>query len=378
MRGVIACAAALLCCSTPASSFLASPPIQGTQSRPPCRSRQHSLPPPLGIRALKSKTRLESNAMPLTFKPGPHLKVGGNILNLFGVVGLPTKSFLVTMHVAMLAATCTPTASTHHMHAFFSQLYLINVWLFGIFLFPFLLATTLVSRIVEPKRLRAPTFIGVLWCRITCILMGMRPRVTGKENLPPSSESVVFVANHSSFMDIPMSGFLPRLVKYLSKAELCALPIVGWKTVLAGDIIVYRQRPETFRKLLETTANSLRNGNSIMVFPEGTRSKDGTLGNFKKGPVLMAQRAGVKLVPVTITGVAELMPPKTLAPVRPGKGLSLEIHKPVDPKGRPPEEVANECREIIRRSLPEWQRGDGTPVENKEEGTTSTKREIKD
>jgi 1-acyl-sn-glycerol-3-phosphate acyltransferase len=74
------------------------------------------------------------------------------------------------------------------------------------------------------------------------------------------------------------------------------MPIIGWKAVMAGDILVQRQSARTFKRLIAQTAASLRAGNCLVAFPEGTRSKDGKLSSFKKGPFLMAQKAKVQVL----------------------------------------------------------------------------------
>ena len=73
------------------------------------------------------------------------------------------------------------------------------------------------------------------------------------------------------------------------------MPIIGWKALLAGDLLVHRQNSKTFKKLLTTAAQSLTAGNCLVAFPEGTRSKDGRLSSFKRGPFMFAQKAGVKV-----------------------------------------------------------------------------------
>ncbi|CAM9136592.1 unnamed protein product [Scytosiphon promiscuus] len=251
---------------------------------------------------------------------GFHLKIGSKVMNLYG----------------LLFAT--------------------QAWLTALLMFPLCLLSAVVSPIFDWGRMRPPTLVALLWGRLALWNMGVRPKVEGVELLPPKEEAVVFVANHASYLDIPVTNFLPRMCKYLMKAELLWLPIVGWKAVLAKDIFVHRQTSATFRQLLRVTTRSLKKGNSIMTFPEGTRSRDGRLGQFKRGPFTMAQQAGARVVPVTITGVTEAMPPFAMAPLRKPRNVRLVIHPAISTKDRPIREVMKEARKAVGDGLEDWQK----------------------
>eukprot|EP00752_Nemacystus_decipiens_P009208 g8224.t1 len=231
-----------------------------------------------------------------------------------------------------------------------------QAWLTALLMFPLCFAAAMVSPVFDWRRMRPPTLVALLWGRMSLWNMGVRPKVEGAELLPPRDEPVVFVANHGSYLDIPVTNFLPRTVKYLMKAELLWLPIVGWKAVLARDIFVHRSTQSSFRRLLKSTTRSLKAGNSIMTFPEGTRSRDGRLGQFKRGPFTMAQRAGVRVVPVTITGVTDAMPPFAMAPLRKPRNVRLVVHPPISTEGRPMKELIAEARRAVGDGLEDWQR----------------------
>ncbi|CAM9505655.1 unnamed protein product [Pylaiella littoralis] len=253
-------------------------------------------------------------------KLGLHLKVGSKVINLYGL------------------------------------LFAGQAWLTAVLMFPLCFLAALVGPIFDWRRMRPPTLVALLWGRMTLLNMGVRPKVEGLELLPPEGQAVVFVANHGSYLDIPVSNFLPRLCKYLMKAELLWLPIVGWKAVLARDIFVHRQTQSSFRRLLKSTTRSLKAGNSIMTFPEGTRSRDGRLGQFKRGPFTMAQRVGVPIVPVTITGVTDAMPPFAMAPLRKPRNVRLVVHPAIPTEGRPIKEVIAEARRAVADGLEDWQK----------------------
>jgi 1-acyl-sn-glycerol-3-phosphate acyltransferase len=221
-------------------------------------------------------------------------------------------------------------------------------------IFPFVAVTGILGRFLDPGRLRWSSFFIQVWSRISLRSVGMRPKFTGMENLPDPSEAVLYTPNHTSLLDVPVTGCLPRRVKYLSKAELAAAPIVGWSLVLAGNLLVYRQSAKTFRKLIDNAAKCLRRGNSLVVFAEGTRSKDGRLQPFKKGAFLMAQKAGVRIVPISITGVSEVMPPRAGAlPLRQPKVVGVRIHPPISTEGREVDDVMEEVRLAVASGLPD-------------------------
>ena len=106
----------------------------------------------------------------------------------------------------------------------------------------------------------------------------------GVDNLPAIDETVMYVPNHTSFFDIlALSGFIPRPMKYLSKAEILLIPIVGVSMKMARHVFLKRNDLRSTMEVAETSVERLREGNSMVLFAEGTRSPDGALRKFKKG-----------------------------------------------------------------------------------------------
>lgn len=143
--------------------------------------------------------------------------------------------------------------------------------------------------------------------------------VIGAENLP-KDEAVVFVANHQSNFDIPVAvSFIPQTKVFVVKEELSKIPVFDvW---IRGIGCIYIARGEG-RKALESilqAAKLVKAGMSVMIFPEGTRSDDGTLGEFKPGALKIASKAGAAIVPVAISGTRDVMP----------KGKKMLYAKPV-------------------------------------------------
>jgi len=137
-----------------------------------------------------------------------------------------------------------------------------------------------------------------------------KTRVYGRENLPPVDQAVVFVANHQSFMDILSSYHLSHPFKFVSKAEILKIPAVGFAMKATKTLTIKREDRRSQLQAFRECVDTLKNGTSIFVFPEGTRSKDGALIDFKKGPFAMAKRAKTPIVPITINGTGRIMPSK--------------------------------------------------------------------
>merc|ERR1719343_774213 len=162
-------------------------------------------------------------------------------------------------------------------------------------------------------------------------LFGADVIVEGLENLPPEDEAVMFTPNHCSFLDIfALSGYLPRRFKYISKIEILRIPLIGWAMQMAKHIAIARMDRKSQMQTLKDAIATLKAGNSLVTFPEGTRAKDGRLATFKKGPFTMAGRAGVRIVPVTIIGTHLFQPAGAFTPYARPRGIRIVVHPPID------------------------------------------------
>ncbi|MET0552347.1 MAG: lysophospholipid acyltransferase family protein [Vicinamibacteria bacterium] len=150
--------------------------------------------------------------------------------------------------------------------------------------------------------------IGRLGVRLALLLAGVRVEVTGAEHLRDSANTVV-MPNHLSNLDAPvLFTVLPPDFKVVAKKELFRIPFLASTFRMARFIELDRRDRDAARRALQKSAESLRGGASFLVFPEGTRSKSGLLGEFKKGGFLVALEAGSRIVPVAVAGTRELMP----------------------------------------------------------------------
>lgn len=174
---------------------------------------------------------------------------------------------------------------------------------------------------------------GLAITRIGLRLAGIRPVVTGMENLPDKAENAgcIFMANHVSNLDPPVVlPLLPIPTVVFLKRSLMKIPILGYAMHLAGFIAVSRDGSVEAAKLHVAEARAaLASGRNVLVFPEGTRSRDGHLLPFKKGPFHLAMESRARVVPITVTGTAALMPKGSLR-LRVGR-VGLHFHPSISP-----------------------------------------------
>jgi 1-acyl-sn-glycerol-3-phosphate acyltransferase len=159
---------------------------------------------------------------------------------------------------------------------------------------------------------------------------------------------VIFASNHESALDIwVLFRTVPRGFRFIAKRELFRIPIFGWYLALGGHIPVDRTNRSRAVASLRRAGATVRAGTSLMVFPEGTRSRDGRIHAFKKGPFVVAKEAGVPVIPVAISGSGAITPSKVVA-VHPGT-IRIAAGDPIDP-GRFPDKDAL-LDEVRRRMI---------------------------
>lgn len=173
--------------------------------------------------------------------------------------------------------------------------------------------------------------IMIGWSRILLRANGVQVMAEGLEHLDPD-RSYVFIANHTSIVDIwALLVAIPNSFRYVAKRELSRVPVFGRAMSSAGNIFIDRGNLAASFSSYDAAAAMLNNGRSAMVFAEGTRSLDGRLLRFKKGPFVLAIQAGVPLVPLCICGAFERTPKGVLS-VRPGR-VVVRIGEPIETAG---------------------------------------------
>lgn len=192
---------------------------------------------------------------------------------------------------------------------------------------------------------------AMVWAKVFCILSLVKVSVRGRENIDKRT-SYVFVANHQGAYDIfSVYGYLGHNFKWMMKKSLRKIMLVGYTCQKCGHIFVDRSSPTAIRRTIETAEKRLRDGMSLVVFPEGARTFTGKMGPFKKGAYQLALEFRLPLVPVTIDGSFGIMPRTRYLP-RPGR-IVLTIHKPIAPPADEADraEVIEQTRQAIESSL---------------------------
>ncbi len=188
---------------------------------------------------------------------------------------------------------------------------------------------------------------------------GIRVVVTGLDHVP-AGRSCIFMANHVSNLDPPvLMPAIPGRSSVLLKRELMKIPILGTAMGMANFVPVERgHRVEAAKASVAAAAEALRLGLHILVFPEGTRSKDGRLASFKKGPFFLAEGTGAPIVPVAISGTERMMQ-KGSAAIAPGVAR-VQVLPAIEPSAYGSrEELMAAVRAAIAGALPEEMRPAG-------------------
>jgi 1-acyl-sn-glycerol-3-phosphate acyltransferase len=187
-------------------------------------------------------------------------------------------------------------------------------------------------------------------------IAGMRVRTEGSENIP--SGVCLFVSNHTSNMDIPALLYaIPRRIAFVAKQSLFRIPVVGTAIRLANFVPVDRSRRDAVLAVVKQVVEFIRAGTSFLVFPEGTRSRDGRLQPFKHSAFLIAIQSGVPVVPVACAGAHRVMPRHSLR-IHPGDVL-IRFGRPIDVSEcgtGDRSEVARRAFEAVAAMLPQEQR----------------------
>jgi 1-acyl-sn-glycerol-3-phosphate acyltransferase len=188
--------------------------------------------------------------------------------------------------------------------------------------------------------------VGGAWGRHLLFILGVRVIVRGGEKLD-RGRRYIFFSNHQSALDIPVlySG-LSRPLCFIAKKELFLIPFFGWGLAAMGHVSIDRASPRKAKESLARGVERLKKQSfSLILFPEGTRSRDGTLGEFKQGSFSLALESGAAVVPVALRKVNERLPKKSLM-VTPGP-VYIDICDPIDPSGMEKSELAKKVREEI-------------------------------
>jgi 1-acyl-sn-glycerol-3-phosphate acyltransferase len=228
-----------------------------------------------------------------------------------------------------------------------------SLWIWGATAVLFVMWTMMMAIVRlfdrDPKRLRTARCFR----RLGHALAAINPwsiHVSSRENLRPGQVYVI-VSNHQSFADIPVVAHLNVDAKWLGKAELFRTPVIGWMLKMAQDIPVERgDRSKSARALLQC-ARQLRDGCSVVFFPEGTRSLDGQVRPFNDGPFQLAIREGVPILPVVVDGTGDALPRHSWI-FGAARNIHLSVLEPVSVEGWTVKQ-SGQLRDEVRRAIVE-------------------------
>lgn len=182
------------------------------------------------------------------------------------------------------------------------------------------------------------TWLNPLW----------RVEVQGREHIERGA-TYVMVSNHLSLLDILVLFRLFRHFTWVSKAENFRVPVVGWNMRLNAYIPLKRGDRESVTKMLATAEADLRNGTSVMLFPEGTRSRDGKLKPFKAGAFELAVRTDLPVLPIAVGGTGDALPARGFV-LRGRHAITVTVLPPIPPAGHDPASLLERTRSVIAAS----------------------------
>lgn len=191
-----------------------------------------------------------------------------------------------------------------------------------------------------------------LWGKVALLANRVRVEIIGLEHLKDGGP-YIFMANHQGSYDIfALLGYLPGQFKWLAKKELFSIPFFGWTMAAAGYISIDREGSRDTIIAMNEAAKKISDGMSVVIFPEGSRSLNGNLQPFKKGGFSLAIKSKVPIVPITIKGSREIMPPGHLT-IKSGK-IKIRIGEPIETKDLTLKDrpyIMNRVRESIQNNL---------------------------
>lgn len=233
---------------------------------------------------------------------------------------------------------------------FSAYVYLLIITTALVFVFPFVIIWAFT--VLVDKRLLILHYFANFWGSLLTVLVpGWKIKLIGKEKL--NNKAKIIVANHQSQEDILLIYRLGVPFRWISKAEVFKTPIYGWLMALKGDIKLRRFSKSSIKQMFIDAEKVLRKGCIITIFPEGTRSKTGTLGKFKEGAFKLAQNAEIPIVPVVIYGTGTML----IYPNGQFKGKHKVIVKVLDEipyeeiKGKDTSELAKQVKDMIELEL---------------------------
>lgn len=189
-----------------------------------------------------------------------------------------------------------------------------------------------------------------IWSKFLLVIVGAKVKVIGKEKLD-EKKPAIYVANHSSHFDIPvLFNNIGFFLHFIAKIELKKIPLFGWGCSMADIIWIDRKNKTKAQQSMQEAGLHIKKGLNVISFPEGTRSKTGEIGMFRRGSFLLAQQAEIDVVPIYLKGTRPLNPPGTISFYPSKVTVVIGDRLPIDQyKDYTPEQFANEVQAIVKK-----------------------------
>tara|TARA_R110002072_G_scaffold64_4_gene325 strand:- start:11572 stop:12318 length:747 start_codon:yes stop_codon:yes gene_type:complete len=226
-------------------------------------------------------------------------------------------------------------------------LFILFVFCMSAIFFPIALIIWLATVAFDPG-LRALHQFTCFWASLFIwVFPPWKVKIIGRENIEPNGTYVI-VSNHQSLVDILAAFTLFTHFKWVSKAELFNIPLIGWNMHLNRYVRLQRGRKDSIRRMYRACEEHLEQGSSVYLFPEGTRSETGKMKPFKEGAFVLAKRLNLPVLPIVINGSKDAVPKNSLN-FHGRSNVTLEILPPVHSDAEQPSaELADQVREMIR------------------------------
>lgn len=222
----------------------------------------------------------------------------------------------------------------------------------SILLFPIGLLLWLLTVLIDDRRWLLHRFTS-LWASLYTWLNPIwSVRVVGRERLL-QTQPTVMVANHRSLLDILVLFQLQSHFRWMSKQEIFRVPCVGWNMTLCGYIPLRRGSAESIQTMMDHCDRAIKAGNSILMFPKGTRSSTDRMRSWKRGAFQIAKRNGVPIQPIVLRGTSDALPKRGFI-LQGRHAISIEVLDPIsadEVAKRSPEEITEYVRTILVEAL---------------------------
>jgi len=220
----------------------------------------------------------------------------------------------------------------------------LRTFIFYLFFLPWTLIASFIALFISLFSQDKTHFIVRFWGRSGLFFAGLRVQIQGVENIP-YGQPAIYVSNHQSNFDIPIIyAGLPVQFRWMAKQELFRVPFFGLAMKRSGMISIDRSNLRTTMRSIIAAAQRIKEGTSVIIFPEGTRTPDGKLQEFKKGALLIAAKAQVPVVPIAIHGSYQIQP-KGRWKVN-GGPLRIEVLPPITTAGLKSSDIDTLTRKV--------------------------------